>query len=286
MNMHKLYKSIYDSVVYTLPYKIVYFKALRRKHFRFQTLLTYPQTPIRAQIIYKIAHVLGYSITNNLRANADVVMHFEDATYKQADPSLLYLKDKYEIINYRCVDISKVNVDTIFQRIFGYSMSINPLIYEGTALKKSNLNGLRDMTTVTCPINTPEKDYVYQKIISNRLDQWEVEIRVPVYKQNIPFVYLRYRDAEDRFNRAKVRSTIGAVQDVFSPEEVDKLHQFCQGIGMDFGELDIIRERDDGRIYILDANDTPAGPLRSLSVEDKELVLTTLCYTFEQTFCC
>jgi hypothetical protein len=44
---------------------------------------------------------------------------------------------------------------------------------------------------------------------------------------------------------------------VFSPQELQQIGVFCEAMGLDVGKLDIIRDREDQRIYILDANKTP-----------------------------
>ncbi len=36
--------------------------------------------------------------------------------------------------------------------------------------------------------------------------------------------------------------------------------EFTQSIGLDFGELDVLRDIGDGRLYIVDAANTPHSP--------------------------
>lgn len=55
-------------------------------------------------------------------------------------------------------------------------------------------------------------------------------------------------------------------------------------MGLDWGELDILRNKDDGRAYIVDVNNTPAGPPNHLSKEDKERALQQLATTFARVF--
>ena len=47
--------------------------------------------------------------------------------------------------------------------------------------------------------------------------------------------------------------------DLFSAAEQQRILAFCHEMRLDFGELDVLRDDDDGRIYIIDANKTPAG---------------------------
>jgi hypothetical protein len=36
---------------------------------------------------------------------------------------------------------------------------------------------------------------------------------------------------------------------------------FCQKLGLDYGELDVLRDRIDRQLYIVDANNTPSSRL-------------------------
>ena len=51
-------------------------------------------------------------------------------------------------------------------------------------------------------------------------------------------------------------SKIKAVNEIFSAEEIDKIYQFCRNIGLEVGELDMLRDRSDSKVYIVDANKT------------------------------
>ena len=56
-------------------------------------------------------------------------------------------------------------------------------------------------------------------------------------------------------------------------DELNKIHRFCAKIGMDYGEVDVLRDRDDGRIYIVDANNTPSGPPSPISDSDGNIAV-------------
>lgn len=48
--------------------------------------------------------------------------------------------------------------------------------------------------------------------------------------------------------------------DIFSAAELAQLLDFGARIGLEYGELDVLRDRDSGRIYVVDVNRTPYGP--------------------------
>jgi hypothetical protein len=47
------------------------------------------------------------------------------------------------------------------------------------------------------------------------------------------------------------------------------LLRFCAAIALDYGELDVLRDNDSGRIYVVDANRTPIRP-RGLAAADED----------------
>ena len=56
---------------------------------------------------------------------------------------------------------------------------------------------------------------------------------------------------------------------VFSADELAMIARFNARMGLDWGGLDILRDRADGRIYIVDVNKTDLGPVIALSWSDK-----------------
>ena len=45
-------------------------------------------------------------------------------------------------------------------------------------------------------------------------------------------------------------------EDVFSADEITLIKTFCQKMQLDFGAIDVMRDKHDGRIYIVDVNKT------------------------------
>ena len=54
-------------------------------------------------------------------------------------------------------------------------------------------------------------------------------------------------------------------------------------MNLEYGDLDILRDNDDGRIYIVDANNTPHGPSQ-LTKEEKKSALDILTREFKKSF--
>ena len=55
-------------------------------------------------------------------------------------------------------------------------------------------------------------------------------------------------------------------------------------MGFDYGELDMARDQKDGRLYILDANNTPTIRYAGYSLKEKEWILKQLSQAFETAF--
>jgi hypothetical protein len=111
-----------------------------------------------------------------------------------------------------------------------------------------------------------------------------VDIRVPIIGKSIPHVYSKYKLEEHRYTNKVHRSTMHEASELFSAEELLKIHQFAVLSKLDFGELDILRDTNDGKIYIVDVNNTPYGPPQGLSAKDNRQAIQNLSRSFKNEF--
>ena len=235
-----------------------------RKHFgkahSCKTLFSYPDKPKSYHVLYEICKHLGWKITSNPNKCADVAIFFRDTTLREKDTLIEEYAKKHEVLNIESTDISKQHIDTIFEEVFGYAMSIDPETYQGVCVRKSDVNAVHDGTLLKCP--TPkETGYVYQKFVNGDLGTGQVmDMRIHIFKDAIPFLLKRYKNKDDMFHM-----TVGAepaeTDELLSKDEQEKILQYCKKLGIDYGELDALRDNEDGRLYIVDANNTPAGPI-------------------------
>ena len=65
--------------------------------------------------------------------------------------------------------------------------------------------------------------------------------------------------------------------------EKQKISLFCTNLGLEFGSLDILRDMDEGKIYIVDANNTPHGPAK-LSRKEAALAVQILAEIFKKEY--
>ena len=246
-------------------------------------ILFYPQRPSKHSTIYKIAKVLDYEIINNPQEQYDLAVSWEDITFR--DISMFLPKANGKIVNERCNDISKKKIDKIFKSVFNYSTFIDPAIFNGKCVKKSNLNAKHDGQIVECPIELQEPGVIYQKLINNENENWGIyDIRTPVFNQTIPFVLIKSKIRERRFEDYFTQSFIQETNTVFNSKEVADIIKFCKRLGFDYGELDILRDSTNNKIYIIDANNTPWWcPFLPPTESDK--AIDKLAETFKKEFC-
>ena len=226
-----------------------------------RTILFYPEKPKTYHALYKICAYLGWDVTNNPKKPADVRIFFEDKTHRKNRLLMEKLRTEHQIINIDCNNISKAYVDDVFFEVFGYRMSVDPTTYRGACVRKSNKNAVHDGVVLDCPVESPEGGYVYQKFIdTTQGDGQAEEYRLHIFNDTIPISLKRYKNKGDLFN-VTVAAEFVDTEDILSKEEQNNVLTFCKRLGMDYGELDALRDKCDGRLYIVDANNTPAGPI-------------------------
>jgi hypothetical protein len=282
--LSKTYENVTRDSRETLLSKIQYLRARARSGFKGKTVLFYPQLPELWHLAYPICHFLGVRMSRNPDAHFDVAIAFNDVTVRADDPVLRKLSLDHEVINLDCIDISKSHVEEIFKEIFGYGMSIDPRTHRGAYVKKSETNAAHDGRIVHEP-SEPERGYVYQKLINNVVDGQARDTRVFIFKDRITFTFYRYKALSDRFD-ATVSAHRVNVDEALGRQEQADIMRFARRIGLDYGELDIVRDADDGLIYIVDANSTPSGPHRGIQIPKKEYdeFLAELAAAFSNAF--
>ncbi len=236
---------------------------------RGKTIAFYPQPAGPWYNAWIAAHMAGLKIISD-PYQADYIFIFDDATYSSAGERLsAELSNK--AINHRISDISKRHVSEVFKDIFGYSVDIDPLTHHGPAVRKSNANGTHDGEIITCPIDplTIRDDCVYQKLIDSTFNGTTCEdLRIAYVLGDIPVVSHKHIKISKRFGTDYARVDVKTASDVFSKGELDLLIRFCKKMGLDFGAVDVLRDKHDGRLYVVDVNKT-CMPVLSLSLREQ-----------------
>ncbi|MEQ8751054.1 MAG: hypothetical protein RIC52_14900 [Amphiplicatus sp.] len=222
----------------------------------------FPNKPRSYYAIWPVCQLADVKIVNDPH-EADLHFYFEDREFLTAPRATPSNKPAF---NVGCFDIRKSVVARVFEETFGYGLAIDPATHQGPVVEKSESNGKHDGRIVVCPLTQPARDRVYQRLVDNTFDGREfVDIRTPVVGGKIPFVYLKRRTRELRFSNDNHRVDLVDADAMLSKQEQAQIAGFASAMALDFGGLDVLRDRADGRIYIVDANKTDMGPPSALS---------------------
>jgi len=250
-----------------------------------KTILFFPELPPKESVEYKLLLLLGFAITANPNRRFDVAFKRKDATFFDQSALEIIPTSRNKIINATSVDISKQAVGEAFANVFGYALEVDPTQYHGQIVEKSNKNATHDGRVIEGPI--PQEDVragcVYQNAIDNTSDKdgLVIDYRVPIHGDQIPLVYLKYRPTETRFSNKNIFVILEEPSAMFSTAESDKLLCMARKMGIDYGEFDVLRDKD-GRIYVVDVNNTPWGPPNGLPEFETKIALKRLVKSFDR----
>ncbi|MEO1569583.1 MAG: hypothetical protein AAFR94_10220 [Pseudomonadota bacterium] len=244
------------------------------------TIAFYPEQPPRWYNIYWVAHFSNLRIVSDLD-EADYIFIFDDATISRAGSDL---EDRHaeKAINIDIRNISKQHVADVFEEVFGYQLAVDPTVHEGVAVRKSQINGAHDGTLINCPIppETVDPNYVYQRLIDSTYHPHRSEdLRIAYAFGTIATVFHKQKSVMERFGTKYLSVDVCLADDVFSQREQDLLIEFCRRAGLDFGAVDVMRDKNDGRIYVVDVNKT-CMPVLSLPLTVQLEALRTISAAF------
>lgn len=254
-----LFKYVTEDIrsLFTILYLFV------RNGFRHRVLVAYPHYPSKRSTIYRIAAELGYVLTNKLNDGAEAIVYWEYQTFRSEFEPLETFADRHQIkvVNRHSRDISKLFVDQVFSAVFGYSTQVDPLSFKGLYVEKSDINAKHDGRVLAEPLKVRESEKIYQLLIDNSVEGGLVQdLRVPLYAGTIPFVFVKYRPIGERFKNSTIKNEMFPPEDIFSNDELRLIKAFAAKMELDHGELDILRDKQSKRIYIVDVNNTPQSP--------------------------
>lgn len=248
------------------------------------TVLFSPSAPTMRSVAEQVCRHLRYSVVcGSVAVPADIAFYWDTNTWRSPAAELVDLGRSIPILNLQCRDFSKRCVDRTFEQVAGRSLRIDPRTVAGPFVVKSNANAAHDGVITVGPLTAVSSRYVYQALVNNQVDDAAVvDLRTPVYGGEIPIVYRLYRPLTSRFAEQDSEARIAEPAEVFSETEMALLRRFAAAVGMDCGELDVLRDRDSGLIWVVDANPTPWGPPRLLSTADAAFVIDRLAHAFER----
>ncbi|EGF93789.1 hypothetical protein ABI_00210 [Asticcacaulis biprosthecium C19] len=257
-----LFQELFNWVLYlALLYFVAAWVTVAGRHKK--TLWFGPDEPRPWYLMRGVAMWSGITLADSVDT-ADAAVYFDDSTV--GSPPLVTITPHF---NHRCTDISKSRVAEVFEDVFGYHLSVNPAEVVGKIVEKPEKNGVHGGRIVDGPM-MPRKGFTYQKLIDTRgVDGKCRDLRTPCVGGNPVLVWIKLKSPEGLFSINNESAFLKAPSDIFSEDEMVKIAAFLAHMGLDWGGLDILRDRSDGRIYIVDVNKTDIGPVIALSWRDK-----------------
>ena len=159
-------------------------------------------------------------------------------------------------INRHCLDLRKSTVDRAWAEVAGYTISVDPLAWDDVLVVKSEENGLHDGQLVIGPLRRRRSGVVYQRLVDSREGDRIKNYRAFLVGTEIVLLFEVWRVYPHWF------SSVGMAMprrpsELLSEPEIEQVLRFAAALGMDYGEIDIVRDRHSGLIYAVDANRTP-----------------------------
>lgn len=215
-----------------------------------------PTLPTRWHALWLITRYLGIRLTTRPEEARIGCIH-EDQTW--VAPRVDRTGWPATVLNARCLDISKRRVADVSREVLGYSCHVDPTFQHGPIVKKSDANGLHDGVIIDGPIARAHPACVYQKVIDNTCDDGTVvDYRVSIMGNLIPFALIKRRSVECRFDGPRSRFEVVDSSSLFSEKELNQILEIAHRMGLEIGEVDVLRDREDFRIHVIDVNKTPA----------------------------
>ena len=229
-----------------------------------------PDAPRPWYLIHPVARLAGLRIAHRPE-EADLGFCFEDATWTAAPEA-----GGLRFINEACLDVSKSHVSAVFESVSGRALAVDPETFGGAMAVKSELNGAHDGRVIHGPCPAAP-GLVHQRLIDTAAEDGMVEdLRCPTVDGEVAVVFVKRRPAETRFANSNAQVAMCAPGDVFDADERRLIKDFCKAMGLDWGGLDVLRDRRDGQLWIVDVNKTDMGPPTALPLADKMAAARTL----------
>ncbi len=246
------------------------------------TIAFFPDKPRPWYFIWPVVHVAGAKLVSDI-ATADIVMQFDDMTETRNEVPAV--KTGARLVNFRCHNVSKSFVAAAFERVSGYSLAVDPTTHSGRMVEKSELNAAHDGRIIEGPLPAPLAGKVYQRLVDNEIPGGLVEdLRCCLVGGSPVVVFRKRRPLARRFLNENVEVLLDEPRNAYSADEIRVIEAFAQEIGLDWGGVDVLRDRQSGKIYVVDANKTDMGPPVALKLGDKLKATRRMARAFAQRF--
>ena len=212
-------------------------------------ILIYPDKLKDHYKVKMILDHLGYPCTYNTGDAYDVVFNSSQKELHEFD-----LKTTKTIINGRCNNVLKNNVDSKWEAVTGRGLSVNPMEFKGWCVEKTLKQGTNSGRFVMCP-HPPKKDFGYFKWVDTRDENMMLnDYRMVICGGKVILCLIKRKPQDNPFRFSHTGYIKVNEMHYFSTGEINNIVTFTQAIGLDFGEIDVLRSNFDGEVYVIDVN--------------------------------
>lgn len=230
------------------------------------TIAFHPDKPRPWYFIWPVMHVAGAKLIEET-ADADIVFHFEDVTQTHTPSPLT--KPGATLVNFSCDDVSKSRVAEAWAKVAGYDLAVDPRTHKGPMVEKAEKNACHDGRIIEGPMD-PLPGKSYQRLIDNQIEGGLVEdLRCCIVGGKPTVSFRKRRPLARRFLNENCQVILDQPANCYTSDEIAVIEAFCEEIGLDWGGVDVLRDRSCGRLYVVDANKTDMGPPVALKLGEK-----------------
>lgn len=223
---------------------------------------------------------LGLEIINNPFDDFDFAVYLDLYDINRPEPILYRIEEHKKVVNLHCNNLDRFYIDEVFTEVFGYSS----LAKTGErCVKKENCQGGGHYGVIMeCPAKKDE-GFIYQKFIDCRINEDTIRVIRPViFGRKIKALIIKESDSKDPFeqNDKISKEYFYNKKDwiFFSDYEIKQMEQVAERLGLDYGEYDVVRDKDN-RIYIIDVNNIPGSKVFG-RLSNGDYALKTMAHEF------
>jgi hypothetical protein len=215
----------------------------------------FPMRPQPRAPIFEMVRILGLRIGFDPAAGEATIAWDGDTWFSPRSARRLPSK----AINGRCLDISKSRIQQMWRDVSGRTVLVDPLTYSDEIVIKPEENGRHGGRVVRGPLERTRHGQTYERLIDTTVGAYVTQTRPVVIDGQIVLAYEKWRPATNRFFGTTL-SLPRTADELYSPDEQSELTRFAKAIDMEYGELDVLRDPENGCIHVVDANRTPSRP--------------------------
>ena len=189
--------------------------------------------------------VLGIEQTNDINDEYDYAIYFD---FKNSYGNTVDFKTKIPVINNIICPTDKKSVEGAFEIVFKYSS----IVKSGRCVKKSIHHANKNLSMI---LDNPDNEdgFIFQKVLGGTpAKEYRCTIIggdiVICWERTVPRLLYFPNDLVGYYDSCEVVNP-------FTWVERQKILTFCGLFGIDFADIDIMRD-DEGKLYIIDVNDT------------------------------